>query len=382
MFKIRYLFLFIIIASCSSIPDPRFWKSENVEEDVTKPAKLKEFNNEINIELDWVAKFKNEDNSKFFKPAFSAKRVFFSDSRGKISSLNTSGLIEWEVITNKLASGTAAGFGVVVVADVDGNIICLDQTTGKTNWTSNVKNEVLAASAISARNVIVKTSSGELISLDKNNGEILWSYRSQNPVLTVRGSSEPVIYENQVFATFDNGRLGVFQLDTGFTLWDGAISYTEGNSELENLIDSDATPIIDGRLVYTNNYQGNINIFDATQKRSVWTAKSSSFYSPIIIRNMMILIQNDSILKSFSTNTLMESWSSDEYRNRNLSNGISFKGNIFFGDDEGYIHAINPLNGKTIGRKKISKHSIINLVSRSDRFYVVDEDLQLFSLSI
>ena len=125
-----------------------------------------------------------------------------------------------------------------------------------------------------------------------------------------------------------------------------------------------------------------INIFDASQKRSVWTAESSSFYSPIIIRSMMILIQDDSLLKSFSTNTFMESWSSDEYRNRNLSNGISFKGNIFFGDEEGYIHAIDPLNGKTIGRKKISKHSIINLVSRSDKFYVVDENLQLFSLSI
>ena len=382
MLKIRYLILFITLASCSSIPDPRFWKSNNVEEDLSEPAKLREFNSEINIELDWVTRFENEDNSNFFKPAFSAGKIYFSDPSGKVSSLNTSGSTEWEVNTNKLASGTAAGVGVVVVADVDGNIICIDQTTGEINWISNVKNEVLAATAISARSVIVKTSAGELISLDKNNGETLWSYRSQNPTLTVRGSSEPVIYENQVFATFDNGRLGVFQLDTGFTLWDGAISYTEGNSELENLIDSDATPVIDGRLIFTNNYQGNINIFDASQKRSVWTAESSSFYSPVIIRSMMILIQDDSLLKSFSTNTFMESWSSDEYRNRNLSNGISFKGNIFFGDEEGYIHAIDPLNGKTIGRKKISKHSIINLVSRSDKFYVVDENLQLFSLSI
>jgi len=382
MLKIRYLILLITLASCSSIPDPRFWKSDNLEEDLTEPAKLREFNSEIDVELDWVTRFKNEDNSNFFKPAFSVGKIYFSDPSGKVSSLNTSGSTEWEVNTNKLASGTAAGFGVVVVADVDGNIICIDQTTGKINWISNVKNEVLAATAISARSVIVKTSAGELISLDKNNGETLWSYRSQNPTLTVRGSSEPVIYENQVFATFDNGRLGVFQLDTGFTLWDGAISYTEGNSELENLIDSDATPVIDGRLIFTNNYQGNINIFDASQKRSVWTAESSSFYSPVIIRSMMILIQDDSLLKSFSTNTFMESWSSDEYRNRNLSNGISFKGNIFFGDEEGYIHAIDPLNGKTIGRKKISKHSIINLVSRSDKFYVVDENLQLFSLSI
>ncbi|MGB0753418.1 MAG: PQQ-binding-like beta-propeller repeat protein, partial [Gammaproteobacteria bacterium] len=198
------------------------------------------------------------------------------------------------------------------------------------NWTINVKNEVLAPAAISARYVIVKTSAGELVGLNKTTGELIWSYRSQNPTLTVRGSSEPIIYEDEVFATFDNGRLGVFQLDTGFTLWDGAISYTEGTTELENLIDADSPPVVDGRLVYANNYQGNINIFDIAQKRSVWTAESSSFYSPLIIRGMMVLIQDDSSIKSFSTNTLLESWNSNEYKNRNLSNGVNFKGNIVF----------------------------------------------------
>lgn len=380
--KKRYLILALIIASCSSIPDPRFWKSDDAEDDPTKPAELKEFKNEIDINIAWVSKFNNEDNTSNFKPAFSSGKIFFSDSSGAVSSLNADGSINWTIQLNTLASGTAAGFGIIVVADIYGNIISLDQSDGAINWSKNVKNEVLAATAISARLVVVKTSAGELIGLNKNDGEVVWSYRSQNPTLTVRGSSEPVIIEDQIYATFDNGRLGVFQLETGFVLWDGAISYIEGTSELENLIDSDAAPLVEGRLVYANNYQGNINIFDIAQKRSVWTSKTSSFYSPILAKGMMILIQDDSSIKSFSTNTLLESWSSNEYKNRNLSNGVNFKGNIFFGDDEGYVHALDPLSGKTIGRKKVSRHPISNIVSRSDSFYVVDENLQLFSLSI
>ena len=380
--KKRYLILALIIASCSSIPDPRFWKSDETEDDPTKPAELKEFKNEIDINIAWVSKFNNEDNTSNFKPAFSSGKIFFSDSSGAVSSLNTDGSINWTIQLNTLASGTAAGFGIIVVADIFGNIISLDQSNGAINWSKNVKNEVLAATAISARLIVVKTSAGELIGLNKNDGEVVWSYRSQNPTLTVRGSSEPVIIEDQIYATFDNGRLGVFQLETGFVLWDGAISYIEGTSELENLIDSDAAPLVEGRLVYANNYQGNINIFDIAQKRSVWTSKTSSFYSPILAKGMMILIQDDSSIKSFSTNTLLESWSSNEYKNRNLSNGVNFKGNIFFGDDEGYVHALDPLSGKTIGRKKVSRHPISNIVSRSDSFYVVDENLQLFSLSI
>ena len=382
--KNRYLILALalIISSCSSIADMQFWKSDDVEDDPTKPAELKEFKNEIDINIAWVSKFNNEDDTSNFKPAFSSGKIFFSDSSGAVSSLNADGSINWTIQLNTLASGTAAGFGIIVVADIYGNIISLDQSNGAINWSKNVKNEVLAATAISARLIVVKTSAGELIGLNKNDGEVVWSYRSQNPTLTVRGSSEPVIIEDQIYATFDNGRLGVFQLETGFVLWDGAISYIEGNSELENLIDSDAAPLVEGRLVYANNYQGNINIFDIAQKRSVWTSKISSFYSPILAKGMMILIQDDSSIKSFSTNTLLESWSSNEYKNRNLSNGVNFKGNIFFGDDEGYVHALDPLSGKTIGRKKVSRHPISNIVSRSDSFYVVDENLQLFSLSI
>jgi len=382
--KNRYLILALalIISSCSSIADMQFWKSDDVEDDPTKPAELKEFKNEVDINIAWVSKFNNEDDTSNFKPAFSSGKIYFSDSSGAVSSLNTDGSINWSIQLNTLASGTAAGFGIIVVADIYGNIISLDQSNGAINWSKNLKNEVLAATAISARLVVVKTSAGELIGLNKNDGEVVWSYRSQNPTLTVRGSSEPVIIEDQIYATFDNGRLGVFQLETGFVLWDGAISYIEGTSELENLIDSDAAPLVEGRLVYANNYQGNINIFDIAQKRSVWTSKTSSFYSPILAKGMMILIQDDSSIKSFSTNTLLESWTSNEYKNRNLSNGVNFKGNIFFGDDEGYIHALDPLSGKTIGRKKVSRHPISNIVSRSDSFYVVDENLQLFSLSI
>ena len=38
-------------------------------------------------------------------------------------------------------------------------------------------------------------------------------------------------------------------------------------SELENLIDSDSSPVVEGGLIYTTNYQGNLNIFDTAQKK-------------------------------------------------------------------------------------------------------------------
>tara|TARA_Y100000766_G_C18836120_1_gene570511 strand:- start:41 stop:1132 length:1092 start_codon:yes stop_codon:yes gene_type:complete len=359
----------------------RFWKSDEIDPD--EPKELVAFSNQKNIVIEWKNSFKGENEIGNFLPDFSAQNLFFSDASGNVSSINAStGDRNWSIELNFLASGTSAGFGLVVVSDIDGNVIAVDQNDGSKLWSTNVKGEVLSKVAIDAKVVVVKTGSGELLGLDRENGEILWSYRSKLPLLTVRGSSSPVIVDDLVYVSFDNGRLGVFELSSGFQVWDGAISYVKGVSELENLIDSDSSPVVDGGLIYTTNYQGNLNIFDTAQKRSVWSYETSSFYSPIVSRGMLTIVEANSGLRSFALKTLQESWTNDDYINRDLSNAVSYKGSLVVGDFEGYVHVIDTLNGKTIGRKKISRKPIKSILSRSDSLYIIDEAFNLHSINI
>jgi outer membrane protein assembly factor BamB len=385
MFKTLQYFLIIIFAtlltSCSSISSLKFWGND--EANLDEPKTLEKISNAQNIINNWDLSFDGENSLGNFTPSFIGNNVFFADSSGNIKSINSSsGKINWQKDINFLSTGVSAGFGILVVADIDGNIISLDQNNGSVLWTLNVKGEVLAPPVIDAKFVIVKTGSGELIALNKLSGDIEWSYRSKLPILTIRGSSSPVIDNNLVYVSFDNGRLGVFDLNSGYLVWDGAISYVSGSSELENLIDSDSSPVIDGGLVYTTNYQGNINIFDIAQKRSVWQSEFSSFYSPLLFRGLVILIDANSNLKTFFNKNLKQSWKTDDYLNRDLSNPVSFNNYIVVGDFEGYVHMIDPLTGITIVRKKISKKPIKKIISRSKNFYVVDEAFNLYSLSI
>ena len=383
-FKYRNLIVLcsiFIISSCSSMDGLRFWKSDEIDPD--EPKELVAFSNQKNIVIEWKNSFKGENEIGNFLPDFSAQNLFFSDASGNVSSINAStGDRNWSIELNFLASGTSAGFGLVVVSDIDGNVIAVDQNDGSKLWSTNVKGEVLSKVAIDAKVVVVKTGSGELLGLDRENGEILWSYRSKLPLLTVRGSSSPVIVDDLVYVSFDNGRLGVFELNSGFQVWDGAISYVKGVSELENLIDSDSSPVVDGGLIYTTNYQGNLNIFDTAQKRSVWSYETSSFYSPIVSRGMLTIVEANSGLRSFALKTLQESWTNEDYVNRDLSNAVSYKGSLVVGDFEGYVHVIDTLNGKTIGRKKISRKPIKSILSRSDSLYIIDEAFNLHSINI
>jgi len=377
------IFTASLLSSCSSLSSLQFWQSEKDEYELDEPRKLENISNNKKIITNWDISFTGENSLGNFIPSFTGDSIYFADSSGNIKSINSiSGSINWKKEVSLLSTGISAGFGILIVADIDGNVIALDQNNGTELWTSNVKGEVLAPAAVDAKFIIVKTGSGELIALNKDSGEIEWSYRSKLPALTIRGSSSPVIDNNMVYATFDNGRLGVFELESGYPVWDGAISYVSGSSELENLIDSDSSPVIEGGLVFTTSYQGNINIFDIAQKRSVWQSESSSFYSPLLLRGLIILVEANSNLKTFFSKNLEKSWSSNEYLNRSLSNPSSFNGFLLVGDFEGYIHIIDPLNGQTVARKKISRKPIMKLISRSNNFYAIDEDFNLFSLSI
>ena len=370
-----------ILSSCASLDSLRFWETDEIDPD--EPRELFTIENQKDISIIWEVAFSGENEIGNFEPGFSSQNLFFADSEGNVSSLDiNSGENNWSTELNFLASGTAAGFGIIVVADIDGNVIALDQKDGSKLWNTNVKGEVLSKSVVDTKIVIVKTGSGELIGLNKETGVIEWSYRSKLPALTVRGSSSPVISDDKLYASFDNGRLGVFEISSGFPLWDGAISYVSGSSELENLIDADSSPVIEGGLIYTINYQGNLNIFDIAQRRSVWSYETSSFYSPVLTRGMLIVVEADSVIKSFSLKSLQESWTNEDYTNRGLSNAVSFKGSLVAGDAEGYIHIIDPLNGKTIGRKKLSRKPIKSIFSRSNSLYVIDEAFNLFSLNI
>ena len=370
----------LLISSCSTLA---FW-SDDSEEDLIEPVSLESIKDEYSISVEWKKSFKGENSLGSFKPSFYSGSMLIADPEGNVHSANAvSGKINWQInLDRELSSGVASGFGKLVVSDIDGFVIAIDSERQEILWEKNIGGEILSNAVISASHVIAKNSVGELVALDSSSGEKNWSFRSQLPALTVRGTGEPIIEDGIVFSTFDNGRLAAFQLDTGFFLWDAPISFLEGSSELENLIDADSAPILAKQLIFATNYQGNLTAFDIAQKRPVWNEDASSFYSPIAVNNMIMVIQDDSSIISFSLNNLAKSWTSEEYLRRDLSNGAVYKNLLLVGDLEGYVHVINPLTGITVGRKKVTGKPIMSIVTFRDLAYVVDQDSNIVAIKL
>ena len=123
--------MLIVISSCSSLDGLRFWQSDEIDPD--EPKELIALNNQdnINISIMWKKSNKGDNQMGNFLPDFSAQNLFFSNPSGNVYSVNANnGNQNWATELNFLASGTAAGLGIVVVSDIKGNVIALDQKDG------------------------------------------------------------------------------------------------------------------------------------------------------------------------------------------------------------------------------------------------------------
>ena len=117
------IFVFII-SSCSSMDSLKFWQSDEV--DIDEPKKLENFTDNLSIDVNWKISFNGDNSLGNFIPSYSGNNIFFADTSGNISSIDSyTGEVNWEIETVLLASGISSGFGILVVGDVDGNVIAL-----------------------------------------------------------------------------------------------------------------------------------------------------------------------------------------------------------------------------------------------------------------
>ena len=96
---------------------------------------------------------------------------------------------------------------------------------------------------------------------------------------------------------------------------------------------------------------------------------------------MLMVIQDDGSILSFSMTNLSPSWNSEEYLRRELSNGSMQNNLMLVGDLEGYIHVIDTLTGITVGRRKVSGNPIVSIVSFRNLAYVIDQESNIVAVS-
>ncbi len=381
--QLLLLFLVFSLAGCSTISG---W-FESDDDEATAPAELTDIDERVKIKELWSVGVGNGQGEGFYRlrPAIRGEIIFAAAADGEVVAINRkSGKTLWETdVETALSGGVGVYEDALFVGSSEGSVLRLDAKSGERMWATPLHGEILAAPESNGKVVVVQTYDGRLQGLDITTGKILWTYDSNVPVLTIRGTSAPIINNNQVYAGFANGRVLAFDVLTGAMLWEVRAAISQGRSEIERIVDIDGSMDMAGNELFAACYQGNVVAIDLLSGRKLWQQAVSSFSGVSQGFGNVYVADENGTLTAFMRNGQGVRWTQDVLAYRKLSRPTPVSSYLAVGDFEGYVHLLSQVDGDFVGRVRADDDGIrADMLSDGNMLYVYGNSGDLIAYEV
>ena len=325
------------------------------------PAELTPLQESVKLKVRWKASVgKNDKRFLNLNLAYEGKRIYATSYKGVVQAFDAqSGKRIWKADTKLMvSSGPGVGEGLVLLGTRDGEVIALNAEDGRKIWAAQVTGEVLAVPRAASGVVGVQTASGDLIGLDVQDGKRRWIYDRSVPTLTLRGTGSPVISNGLIVGGFASGKLSAIDIKNGRMVWEVSVAMPRGRSELERMVDIDASPIIQDGVVYAVSYQGKIAALDLATGEILWSRDMSSSAGLGVDYGRIYVTDEQSDVLALDLRNSATQWKQEALHGRALTAPVPFQDIIAVGDFEGYLHLLEPADGSLVGRARVDRSGI------------------------
>lgn len=358
LFRISLLSGLVMLTGCSVVENLLV---EEVYE--APPTELTEFTAEFAPEIIWDASAgEGAGETKNDLGAYWQNgKIFSVDYEGEVSAFSAdNGRRVWETeLDVRVIAGIGGGMDMVLVGTQKGQLIALDEADGSERWRTRLTSEVLAPPTAADGIVISRTADGRVTGIAADTGEVQWSYQRAVPLLSLRGAGAPVIADNKVIAGYDNGKLVALSLRDGKVVWEKSVAVPRGRTELERLVDIDATPVIKNDTVYVVTYQGNVSGVDLNSGQIMWSRDMSSQRGLDAVYADAVYVTDDEgnvwAVQDGSGDAL---WRQTRLVRRQVSAPVVAGDYIVVGDYEGYLHWLARNDGRFVARQEVADAAI------------------------
>ena len=257
-----------------------------------------------------------------------------------------------------LSGGPVAGSDKVFIGSENGKIYALNAQTGEVIWQASIKGEIISSPAIDSGILVVNTASGIMKAYNAENGDELWAIEQNVPALTLRGISAPVIASGGVLIGTAKGGVNVYILDKGQQGWTTEIGEPTGSTELERVVDVDASPVVFGDKIYAISSRGNLAAIELKSGRILWKRQYSSYRQIAIYRNTIFLTDIRGHVYALDRINGIERWSNLTLSNRGVTGPAIIDNYVVVGDFEGYLHWFDQETGEIVARHQVDSSGI------------------------
>ncbi|MDO3382654.1 outer membrane protein assembly factor BamB [Gilvimarinus algae] len=358
------------------------------KKDGTEPMELVDFEPTAKIDRIWQRDTGAGQGEGYTRltPAFDDELLYVVDYEGKLSAINRlSGKVVWRRdLDETIAGGVGLGADQLLLGTDEGELLALSQDDGTELWRTQLSSEIMSVPAGDSAVVAAQTLDGRLTVVNASSGEVLWFYDNPPPKLTLRGRPTPAITGSAIYAGFASGRLMAFNPQNGLILWEQRVAMPRGRSDLEKMVDIQASPLLQDGILYLNGYQGRLMAVTRANGRPLWSIDSSSYQELWLDNGELFVSAADSKVTAYNAAAGTELWSNEQMLRRQVTGAASVGDYVAVADEDGYLHFMNRSDGSFAARTRVDGSGVrAPLWSDGERLYVLANDgtLAAYTLS-
>lgn len=204
----------------------------------------------------------------------------------------SSGEIIWSTLVGKIVdSSPAIGEGIIAFGTDRGNIIALDESTGKQKWSYDAGvSDIKSSPVIAEGTIIIGSNDGSIYALTAEKGTIKWKYSTSDNV-----ESSPSVKNGVVYVGSKDSSFLAIDVATGKLKW----KYPDSGPVL-------SAPAITNDIVYFGTRNNFIYGLDANSGQRIWknsTGLNDKDYitSPAISGNELYAATHSGIIYAYSS---------------------------------------------------------------------------------
>jgi outer membrane protein assembly factor BamB len=365
------------------------------EEDLTPMAALPVVESAFTADTQWSSSVGDGigDFYSQLKPAVEEDHIYAAARDGDVTAFDRkSGQVLWSVDlaelpanvdkrSARLSGGLVSRYGKLFLGSENGVVYALNEADGAVLWQTTVSGEVVASPAVEDGRVVVLTTSGRLIALDTDEGKQQWTLSEEQPPLTLRSASAPVITNGAVLYGRADGKVGIALLSNGQPVRQSKVADPRGATELDRMVDVDATPLIAGDELYAIAYNGQLMARKLMTGDEVWKRKYSGYRDLAVTGNAIVLTDSRSHLFAVDRRNGLELWSNTQLENRSVTAPVIFGDYVVVGDVEGYLYWLDRTDGTIKAMQQLDSSGLYAApLVDGDTLYVQSRGGKLYAL--
>ncbi len=329
-------------------------------------------------------------------PVVSGGRIFTLDAKAGVMAHSTGGTAIWsrDLTPASDRSGEASGGGIAIAQNTVfvttgfGKLVALDAATGAEIWVQRLQSAATGAPTVRDGLVYVTSRDSRAWAIDAKNGRIKWQLQGARTPSGMVGGTSPAVSDKFAIFPFGSGEMMATFRKGGVRIWSTIISGKRRGHAHATISDITSDPVIYNNVVYAGSQSGRLVAVDLNSGERIWTAKEGA-YSPVwpaggsvfFVSDQANLVRLNAATGQHIWNIQLPYFTKDKPRRH--KEVVRHYGPVLAGSrlvvpsGDGLIRSFNPVDGALISTLEIPGGASTNPVIVNGVLYVVSSRGQL-----